>query len=644
MQLFLLLVLLITSVNAAANDEVLKEPGYEEIVVTATRTSQQRGALGDASYVLNREAIKASGKNSVVDLLKSVPGVFVKLQGGVGSVSSISLRGVPYKYTLVMLDGIKLADYMGNGGSGFPVLDHLSSEEIERIEVVYGPQSTLWGSDAVGGVIQIITRRGEGVRKFWLSQEFGTYGTFKTGFGVRGASEREDYSLFVSRLDTDGFSEALRTNPNLFSGRAEDDGYSNLSARLNLGFKHDNGARSRFKIHSVKAKKEIDGFFDNDGPADQNSHTESSDLYFGIVHDRPSGDGLFEDHFSFSSARFNSESFIDSVSAFGPFAQNTRFIGSVKNLNWQRDFYYQDRILSVGWDFEQNFGSSFIDDRLKNNVVAYYVQNQWDLGDFSLTVGARRDQHSNFGSHNTFKFSPSLKKGKYHFYGSFGTGFKAPTIFEFQSEQRFANNLNQLVRTSNPNLQPALSRGYSLGVSRLVNNNSNINLLYFHNDIENTIDFVFAPFPQVTPFGFINLGRVETRGFELSLETKISDSIRLNSSFTRAHSREFPSNNQLRREPRHIFRLNASYEIDEDSQFHVDYRQFGEQVERYASQFAAVQFNKSYRVMDLTYSTKISTETRCDLRIENLLESDYQEVFGYSNGGRKIYLRLSREF
>ena len=198
MQIFLLLVLLITSVNAAANYEVLKEPGYEEVVVTATRTSQQRGSLGDASYVLNREAIEASGKNSVVDLLQSIPGVFVKLQGGIGSTASISLRGVPYKYTLVMLDGIKLADYMGNGGSGFPVLDHLSSEEIERIEVVYGSQSTLWGSDAVGGVIQIITRRGEDEKKILAISRIRTHGTFKTGFGVRGASGREDYSLFVS--------------------------------------------------------------------------------------------------------------------------------------------------------------------------------------------------------------------------------------------------------------------------------------------------------------------------------------------------------------------------------------------------------------------------------------------------------------
>ena len=639
MSIFMILVLLTVSVNEAVNDEVLKEPGYEEVVVTATRTSQQKGSFGNAGYVLNREAIERSGKNSVVDLLKSVPGVFVKLQGGIGSVSSISLRGVPYKYTLVMLDGIKLADYMGNGGSGFPVLDHLSSDEIERIEVVYGPQSTLYGSDAVGGVIQIITRRGKGEREFWLSQELGSHGTSKTSFGVRGSSDKEDYSLFVSNLDADGFSEASRTNPNLFDGRAEDDGYKNLSTRLNLGFQHNNGSISRFKLHSIKANKEIDGFFDNDGPADQNSRSESSDLYFRLTHDRPSQTGLFEDHFSFSSARFNSENFIDSVSAFGPFVQNTRFIGSVKNLNWQRDYYFEDKILSFGWDFEQNYGRSLVEDKLKNNVVAYYVQNQWDLGEFSITAGARRDQHSTFGAKNTFKLSPSYKKGDYHFYGSYGTGFKAPTLYEFLSEELMMNwNIMQMVRINNSNLRPATSRGYSIGMIRQFDNEFRIGALYFNNDIEDNIAW------DTVNYRFDNLGEVKTRGYEISVEKQINDKLNLNSSFSRSRSQEFPSGNQLRREPRHIFRTSASYQIDKESSVFIDYRQFGEQVERYASQFATAQVNQSYRVVDISYSTKISAQTRCDLRIENLMDDDYEEVFGYSNGGRKVYFTLSRTF
>ena len=131
-------------------------------------------------------------------------------------------------------------------------------------------------------------------------------------------------------------------------------------------------------------------------------------MYLSLKHDRPSEDGSFEDHFTFSSARFNSENYIDSISAFGPFVQNTRFIGSVKNLNWQRDYYYDDRILvSVG--ILNKIMESLVDDKLKNNIVAYYIQNQWDLGDFGITAGARRDQHNTFGSKNT-QANPSYKR------------------------------------------------------------------------------------------------------------------------------------------------------------------------------------------------------------------------------------------
>jgi|GEM_PF-1376604 len=644
MRLFFILFLFYWSGFAANSAAPVVEPGVEEILVTATRTSRQGGYSGSSHQVLDRQTIESSGETSLVELLKSVPGVFVKQNGGTGAVSSVSLRGIPYKYTLVLVDGMKLADYMGNGGSGFPVLDHLSLEEVQRVEIVYGSQSTLWGSDAVGGVIQIFTRRGKGKKKLWLSQEFGTHGSYKTSLGLRGASLKQDYSLFVSRHDVDGFSEALRVNPNLFGGQREDDGYANLSARLNLGFQHDSGADTRLRVHSVRSKKDIDGFFDGNGPADQKSRSQTSDLYLRLEHNRPAQDGDFEDRFSFSSARFDSENFIDSVSAFGPFSQYTRFNGSVKTLNWQRDYYLENQVLSLGWELEQNFGSSLIDEGLKNTVTAYYLQNQWDFGELSLVLGARRDQHSGFGSRNTWKITPSFQRGKFRIFGSLGTGFKAPTIFELQSQQRFANNLNQLVLISNPDLKPATNRGYSIGFSRIIGLDSTMGITYFQNKIENTVDFIFPPFPQTTPFGFINLGKVETRGFEISLSSRINHKIRLNSNFSRSRAQEFPSGMQLRRQPRHQFKTNLIYELNSAETLSLDFRQNGGQVERYDSAFAAAQYVDTFRVFDLSYSKAVSKDGRWNLRIENLFNSGYQEVFGYDTGGRKLYVAYTHSF
>ena len=628
-----------------ANDmAAIMEPGTEEVLVTATRTFSHRQIAGDSGRIFTRKDIEAAGKTSLVEVLKSIPGIFVKQQGGTGSVTSISLRGVPYKFTLALIDGMKLVDYMGNGGSGFPVLDHLKADEIERVEIVYGPQSTLWGSDAVGGVIQIFTRKGQGKKSVWLEQEIGSHGSSKTLIGLQGSSNREDYSISVSRHDLDGFSEAIRANPNLFAGDKEDDGYANFSTRLNLGFEHKSGAETRVRVHSIKSKKEIDGFFDGDGPADQNSRSETSDLYMRFEHSRRAEDGTREERFSFSSTKFNSLNFIDSVSAFGPFAQNTRFVGSVRELNWQRDFYLNNQVFSLGWEFEQDYGSSTDDHNLHSDVVSYYLQNQWLHGNFSITLGARRDQHSSFGSHNTWKIAPSYRKGKNRFFGSFGTGFKAPTIFELHSQQRFFNNLGQLVLISNPELQPASSRGYSFGFIRDLDGQTNVGFSYYQNDIENTVDFLFAPFPEVIPFGFFNLGEVKTRGFEISLDHQLTSKLNLRTNYSRVNAREFPRGLQLRRQPKHQFKNILQYELNSRAILTLDYSQYGDQIERYASDLAPAQYNQSYRVLDLSYAKKISGSRQLNLRVENLLDSDFQEIFGYANGGRKFYLVYKHSF
>ena len=627
-----------------AQNNPIKEFGTEEVLVTATRTSVHFGAANYYGKILSREDIEASGKTSLVELLKSIPGIFVKQQGGTGSVTSISLRGVPYKYTLALLDGMKLSDYMGNGGSGFPVLDHLQADEVDRVEIVYGPQSTLWGSDAVGGVIQIHTRKGQGKKSFWISQELGSHRSFKTVLGFNGSSKREDYSISVSRHDVNGFSEALRVNPNLFGGEMEDDGYANLSARLNLGFQHEGGSKTRIRAHSISSRKDIDGFFDGDGPADQNSRSETSDVYLRLEHSRMAEDGSHEERFSFSSMKFNSANLIDSVSAFGPFVQNTKFVGSVKVLNWQRDYYGDDQIFSLGWEFEQDYGSSDEDDNLNNKIVSYYLQNQWLNGDFSLVVGGRRDQHSSFGSRDTWKVAPVYKKGSSQFFGSYGTGFKAPTIFELYSQQRFPNNLNQLVLTSNPDLQPALSKGYSFGVVRELNSDTSLGVSYFQNRIENTVDFVFPPFPEIIPYGFINLGEVKTRGFEISLDHRVNSRMNIKTNYSRVDSREFPRGLQLRRQPKHQMKSIIEYELNPHEMLTLDISQVGDQIERYASNFAAAQHTKRFRVVDLSFFKRIAENRQLNFRVENLLDSDHQEIFGYANGGRRFYLLFKQSF
>jgi vitamin B12 transporter len=622
---------------------VFHEAEIEEVIVTATRTPQKRGHLGSSVYVLNRKTIEASGKSSVVDLLRTVPGVFVKTTGGLGGATSISLRGIAYKYALVLVDGMKLADYMGNGGSGQPVLDHLILDDVEQIEVVYGSQSTLWGSDAVGGVVQIITRTGQGKKKAWISQEIGSYKTIKSSLGFSGANHHNDFSVSISRLDRDGFSEAKRTNPSLFGGNAEDDGYANLSARVNLGFSHKGGSKTRFLLNKINTKKDIDGFFDSNGPADQNSKSETHDLYYRLEHKR--SQGKLDESFSFSFSKFDSSSKLDTISAFGPFKQDTRFVGKVRILNWQRDYAFGEHGLTLGWELEQDRGSNLTEQGLKTRATSYYLQARLNPSkNFSLGLGARQDQHSNFGNHQTWKISPSLRRGSTRFFGSLGTSFKAPTLFELNSQQKFANNLNQLVLVNNPNLLPALGRGWNLGVEKDLGRDAVMSLTVFQNDIDNTVKFLFPPFPQVIPFGFVNIGSVKSKGFEIAFDKKVTKKFSYQSHFTRSRAREFPAGTQLRRQPRHQFNLNLLYQSTSEETLTLMFQRNGAQVERYATAFGAAQITESAKVIDFSYQKKLENGNQWGLRIENLLDWDYEEVFGYRTAGRSYYLSYKHEF
>ncbi|MBT3783870.1 TonB-dependent receptor, partial [bacterium] len=505
--------------------------------------------------------------------------------------------------------------------------------------------STLWGSDAVGGVIQIITRSGGLEKNAWLSEELGSHGSYKSSFGFSGASGAQDYSFTISRHDIDGFSDALRTNLNLFGGQKEEDGYANLSARINLGFQHKGDAKTRFLLQRIRSKKDLDGFFDSNGPTDQNSTSETRDLYYRIEHRRSPQSQKFEEVYSFSSMRFDSLSNLDSISAFGPFAQKTRFVGSVKSLSWQRDYFIEDHLLTLGWELEQNRGDSLNDQDLKSGITAYYLQARLQNSEnFSIGLGGRRNQHRSFGSHTTWKIAPSYRLRKMRFYGSYATGFKAPTLFELHSQQKFANNLNQLVLVNNPDLKPALNRGFSLGVENTIGRDTLLSLTLFQNNIENSIKFVFPPFPQVTPFGFVNTGSIETSGFEVALGSSFSQKWSYQAHFTRSKAKEFPSGLQIRREPQHHFQFNLQYQSGADSTWSLNFRQSGGQVERYEGPFAPAQYTKGFKVVDLSYSRQINETNEWGLRVENLLDSDYQEVFGYDTGGQKIYLTLKHYF
>ena len=260
--LFLVLILietliLLTVKQAWAEKEANYPAKYDlgEIIVTATKTLEYQAETGSSTTVITAKDIKETGATTVGDLLRNVAGTTVVQSGAFGGVTSVYLRGANPGYTLVLIDGIEVNDPMSTDRS-FDFA-HLTLNNIERIEVVRGPQSTLYGSDAIGGVINIITKTGKGKPKFEISSEGDSYKTFRESIGLEGGTAKMNGSMSISRLNSSGISKA--------SGGSEKDGCRNTTISSKIGYKIFGNSELNIITRFTDARTDLDdGAYDDD--------------------------------------------------------------------------------------------------------------------------------------------------------------------------------------------------------------------------------------------------------------------------------------------------------------------------------------------------------------------------------------------
>jgi vitamin B12 transporter len=222
-----------------------------EIVVTATRLETPVDEVSGTILVISAEEIEEKQARTVADALRGLPGIDLISQGGPGKTSSVLLRGGDTRFTLVMVDGIEVND-PSNPERTFDFA-HMTTGDIDRIEVLFGPQSTLYGSDAIGGVINIITKKGTGQPRLVAEVETGSFETYREYAAIRGGSDNVSYSLSAQNVDTEGISAASEAD-----GNTEKDGYENLTLAGSLGLELGKGSSLQIDARSVDASNELD--------------------------------------------------------------------------------------------------------------------------------------------------------------------------------------------------------------------------------------------------------------------------------------------------------------------------------------------------------------------------------------------------
>ena len=442
-----------------------------QLVVTATRQATRSNELLSDVSVITREQIEQAGQSTLEQLLARQPGIEYVANGGPGTNSSIFIRGANANHTVVLIDGQR----SGSVSSGTMAFSRLALDQIERIEILRGPASSLYGADAIGGVIQIFTRRGEGPARFNASAGFGTNNTTEVNAGVSGGTDVVSYSLQAGYFDTKGFS-AIR-NPANAGFNPDRDGYRNQNASANLSFRP--AAGHEFGLNLLTS----DGIsaYDN-GPGNDASSKQSIGSFSAYSRNRLAS--------MWTSTLRVGRSTDDSTSRENGIA-NSIFRTDQDQIVWQNDIKLPvGQALLAAEYLKQKLTSDSafsINERIIRSLLAGWSGS---LGEHRLQFNLRRDDNSQFGTKTTgsagygYQFTPDWRA-----HASYGTAFKAPTFNDLYFPVSCFGVFGCF--GGNPQLKPELSRNAETGIN-WERGGQRFSAVYFNNRVTDLIDSTLA--------------------------------------------------------------------------------------------------------------------------------------------------------
>jgi vitamin B12 transporter len=604
---------------------------HHEIVVTATRLEAPRREVASSVTVITSADLERLKKMSALDILRDVLGVSITQNGGQGEAASVFLRGANSEHTLVLLDGIEINDPINPSRSAD--LAHLYLENVERIEVLRGPQSPLYGSDALGGIINIITRKGEGKPRLTLSSSGGSYGTFDSQAGVSGSAKKVHYSFGLSRFGTKGISAANAALP----GNTEKDGYRNLTLSGRVGLRLRENFEVNLIARSVQAKTDIDNFGGPYGDDPNNVQDYRSlfikaelrglflknrweqKLAIGVVDSRRTND--------------NPPDITHPVDS-----ESGRFKSRLLKLDWQNNiFLHPLNTLTLGLEYETEdgesryfaqgpWGSAASFFPMKDaTMTGLYVQDQLRFADqLFVSAGVRLDHHSQAGEALTYRLAAAyiFKATGTKIRASVGSAFKAPSLYQLYAPATFLGPIG------NENLKPERSLGWDAGVEQpLLGERLRLAVTYFHNDFENLINFDYVQ-------GYTNIGKAESKGLEIELEGKPNQDLFLRLAYTHLEAKDKITGSALLRRPADFLSASLSFPFLEKGRASVSFEFVGKRKDLDFLSWPALTVTLSaYSLLNGLISYDLSHHVQVFGRLDNILAEKYEMVCGYGTLG-----------
>ena len=584
----------------------LNSSEIENITIRSTRIPAGAKDIGSSLYIISEDQIKARGFKDAIDAISSAPGVTSKQNGSFGGVGTIRIRGASSSQTLVLVDGVPVNDSSSPaGGYNF---EYLNTSNIQSIEVLKGSQSTLWGSDAIGGVINIYTKQPEST-SFGASAEIGSFGLKRGSADINFAGSNSRFRVSTSKTSVDGISKADEKD-----GNSEDDGFESESYSMSGSIDLDS-LILKGSLSYMESQVEYDsyGFATGVQDGDERSNTDefigSISAFFDLFDDK------LQNSIFISQSDINRDYYSNGSFSFGAEGKREliRYQGNIEVNEFNKiAFGLESEESKVDVDESTIDGSFLLYEFRPNSKII-------------ISTGIRNDDHEGFGSKTTRRISGTFKPSdNLIIRSSWGEGFKVPTIFQSTYFCCGATSANSSIR-------PETSTSYDFGFELFFNEmNSNFSITYFDQDINDQINFSFGV------GGYENIDKVNSEGFEIALDYQISKLMSLYLNYSYIDSVD-GNGSSLFYVAKDSGEAGLIYEPNNSFSGSIIARYNGSESSSYGKIDSWIRF-------DVNGSYKLSGTNELYFRIENLLDEEYQQIFGYGTPERSGFIGLRSKF
>lgn len=598
----------LTSHSQTRNTTILPET-----MVTATRTEQPLVDLVADVSIIDRDQIERSGATGVADVLARVPGIEMSRNGGPGNTTNLYVRGAEPRFTAVFIDGVRVDTQSGSGGATW---EAVPLSQIDHIEIVRGPASAVYGSDALGGVIQIFTRKGQGPLTPYAGIGLGTYGTRKWETGLSGAQGKFDYAFGLAREASSGFNVRPTSTYN-----PDDDGYVSESLSGRFGWQLNEAHRLEASVLSSNTDAQYDYQINQDDHALHLLQTKGLNW-------RAKWSDSYSTRVSVTESRDQYE-----TKSSKPSLSMTRLSGYL----WQNEFRVGVHLMTAALERKVDYFENGLTVDPKTAIVRDRAQDALALGygwrqqQHSLQLNSRHDEDSEFGGKDTGSAAYGYAlTSQWRATASVGTAFRVPTLYQRFSTSGLAS------------LQPETSRNMEAGI-RYTEGSTSWGVVAYQNQVSNLITFVKgqgtcpnnAPPVSVKDRGcYFNTAQAEYAGLTLSGQRRLMD-VNWTASLDVQAPRDVVTGNLLARRASHHANLTA------DTRWRAWTVGAGVQLSgaRYDDSSNTTVL-PGYALANLHASTKLDKDWTLLARIDNLTDSPYQLTSGYATPGRSLYVAL----